>query len=114
MASSIENDIYFIKISTTNEFDEFQGRVKEILDKKFDLCIELSPVDLNPYAEKLSSIQNLLFQINRTLVICTKHIEWVSKFPHLNLVPTKQECIDYIEFDRIEREILQQQKKEEN
>lgn len=89
------------KLSAT----DFEARLTEALHTEFDCIIDFRLNVITPYIKVLDQYKKRFNNLNKTMVICTKNLDWSANLEQHDFVPTILECHDFIEFDRIEREL---------
>tara|TARA_B100001250_G_scaffold59474_1_gene46331 strand:+ start:2061 stop:2378 length:318 start_codon:yes stop_codon:yes gene_type:complete len=100
----LDDDIILFTI--TKNFNGFSNKILEYLKlKQKDIIIFFKNFSYNKLIKDIIELDNFQNSINRVLVIVPKNENQVNFHDNLNIIKSIKEGIDYIIFEKIQREL---------
>ena len=104
MIEELDNDIVIFTLN--KNFTEFPKEIFEYLKlKKKDIIIFFKNFSYKKIIDKLIELNNFQNSINRVMIIVPAFKNELNLFNDLNLINSIEEGIDYIMFEKIQREL---------
>ena len=85
--------------------EELEAKLEKALHTDLDCIIDFKLNVISPYIKTLDRFKERFDSIQKTMVICTPNLDWTAQYEQHYFVPTELECYDFIEFERIERNL---------
>ena len=104
MIEELDNDIVIFTLN--KNFTEFPKEIFEYLKlKKKDIIIFFKNFSYKKIIDKLIELNNFQNSINRVMIIVPAFKNELNLFNDLNLINSIEEGLDYIMFEKIQREL---------
>ena len=100
----LEDDIILFTI--TKNFNGFSNEIFEYLKlKKKDIIIFFKNFSYNKFIKDIIELNNFQNSIHRVLIVVPKNENEVNFHDNLNIIKSIKEGVDYIMFEKIQREL---------